>query len=64
MKLIFLKILNQINSSLSNHVDGIEEELNWLQDQLSAGGLNIDTSTLLGVGLGLGLNENAWLQKV
>jgi hypothetical protein len=64
MKLIFLKILNQINSLLSDHVDGIEAELDWLQDQLSAGGLNIDSSTLFGVGLGLGLNENAWLQKV
>ncbi|XP_022687287.1 heat shock factor protein-like isoform X2 [Varroa jacobsoni] len=35
--------------SLSEHCDGVETELDWLQDQIVAGGLNIDSSTLLGL---------------
>ncbi|OQR66364.1 heat shock factor protein-like, partial [Tropilaelaps mercedesae] len=34
---------------LSDHCDGVDTELDWLQDQLLAGGLNIDTSTLMGI---------------
>ena len=54
------------NSSLNNHVEGIEAELDWLQDQLSAG-INLDAATLLGVrsDSGLGLTENNfWLKQV
>ena len=54
-----------MDSSLNNHVEGIEAELDWLQDQLSSG-INIDTATLLGVrsDSGLGLTHNNLLKQV
>ncbi|XP_064466484.1 heat shock factor protein-like isoform X2 [Ornithodoros turicata] len=33
----------------SEHVEGIDTELDWLQDQLMSGGLNLDSSTLMGL---------------
>ncbi|XP_049275166.1 heat shock factor protein isoform X3 [Rhipicephalus sanguineus] len=33
----------------SEHVESIDSDLDWLQDQLMSGGLNLDTSTLMGV---------------
>lgn len=33
----------------ADHVESIDCDLDWLQDQLSGGGLNLDTSTLMGV---------------
>ncbi|XP_075585431.1 uncharacterized protein LOC124492433 isoform X9 [Dermatophagoides farinae] len=33
--------------NFNDHVEGIDTELNWLQDQLYGGSLNIDPSTLL-----------------
>lgn len=33
----------------SEHLEGIDTELDWLQDQLMSGGLNLDSATLLGV---------------
>ena len=36
-------------STFNNHIDGIDEELNWLQDQLYGGNINVDPSTIFGV---------------
>uniref|UniRef100_A0A131Z2H5 Heat shock transcription factor 1 n=1 Tax=Rhipicephalus appendiculatus TaxID=34631 RepID=A0A131Z2H5_RHIAP len=33
----------------SEHVESMDSDLDWLQDQLMSGGLNLDTSTLMGV---------------
>ncbi|XP_077542083.1 uncharacterized protein LOC144154876 isoform X1 [Haemaphysalis longicornis] len=33
----------------ADHVESIDSDLDWLQDQLMSGGLNLDTSTLMGV---------------
>lgn len=33
----------------ADHVESIDSDLDWLQDQLSGGGLNLDASTLMGV---------------
>ncbi|XP_037284348.1 heat shock factor protein isoform X2 [Rhipicephalus microplus] len=33
----------------ADHVESIDYDLDWLQDQLSGGGLNLDTSTLMGL---------------
>ncbi|XP_054918615.2 heat shock factor protein-like isoform X2 [Dermacentor andersoni] len=33
----------------ADHVESIDSDLDWLQDQLSGGGLSLDTSTLMGV---------------
>ncbi|XP_050051030.1 heat shock factor protein 1-like isoform X1 [Dermacentor andersoni] len=33
----------------AEHVESIDTDLDWLQDQLMSGGLNLDTSTLMGV---------------
>uniref|UniRef100_A0A224YPF0 Heat shock transcription factor 1 n=1 Tax=Rhipicephalus zambeziensis TaxID=60191 RepID=A0A224YPF0_9ACAR len=33
----------------ADHVESIDCDLDWLQDQLSGGGLNLDTSTLMGL---------------
>lgn len=33
----------------ADHVESIDTDLDWLQDQLMSGGLNLDTSTLMGV---------------
>uniref|UniRef100_A0A224YZR7 Heat shock transcription factor 1 n=1 Tax=Rhipicephalus zambeziensis TaxID=60191 RepID=A0A224YZR7_9ACAR len=33
----------------SEHVESIDSDLDWLQDQLMSGGLNLDTSTLMGL---------------
>nr|XP_046911290.1 heat shock factor protein-like isoform X3 [Dermatophagoides farinae] len=35
--------------NFNDHVEGIDTELNWLQDQLYGGSLNIDPSTLVGL---------------
>ncbi|KAG0434176.1 hypothetical protein HPB47_019299 [Ixodes persulcatus] len=35
--------------AFAEHLETIDTELDWLQDQLLSGGLNLDTSTLLGV---------------
>ncbi|CAN7991001.1 unnamed protein product, partial [Ixodes hexagonus] len=35
--------------AFTEHLETIDTELDWLQDQLLGGGLNLDTSTLLGV---------------
>lgn len=35
--------------AFAEHLETIDTELDWLQDQLLGGGLNLDTSTLLGV---------------
>ncbi|KAL1439802.1 hypothetical protein MTO96_009651 [Rhipicephalus appendiculatus] len=32
----------------SEHVESMDSDLDWLQDQLMSGGLNLDTSTLMG----------------
>ncbi|XP_049516852.1 heat shock factor protein-like isoform X2 [Dermacentor silvarum] len=34
---------------LAEHVESIDTDLDWLQDQLMSGGLNLDTSTLMGL---------------
>lgn len=34
---------------LAEHVESVDTDLDWLQDQLMSGGLNLDTSTLMGV---------------
>jgi len=36
-------------STFNEHCDGVATELDWLQDQLNNGGLNIDSSALLGL---------------
>ncbi|KAL3181028.1 hypothetical protein MRX96_037088 [Rhipicephalus microplus] len=33
----------------SEHIESIDSDLDWLQDQLLSGGLNLDTSTLMGL---------------
>ncbi|XP_075559832.1 heat shock factor protein 1-like isoform X3 [Dermacentor variabilis] len=33
----------------ADHVESIDSDLDWLQDQLSGGGLSLDTSTLMGL---------------
>uniref|UniRef100_A0A023GNX6 Putative heat shock factor 1 n=1 Tax=Amblyomma triste TaxID=251400 RepID=A0A023GNX6_AMBTT len=33
----------------ADHVESIDSDLDWLQDQLMSGGLNLDTSTLMGL---------------
>lgn len=33
----------------ADHIESIDSDLDWLQDQLMSGGLNLDTSTLMGV---------------
>ncbi|XP_075557420.1 uncharacterized protein LOC142589719 isoform X4 [Dermacentor variabilis] len=33
----------------AEHVESIDTDLDWLQDQLMSGGLNLDTSTLMGL---------------
>ncbi|XP_054164633.1 heat shock factor protein-like isoform X2 [Oppia nitens] len=50
---------------INDHIDGIDAELDWLQDQLSSG-INIDPSTLMGVrpDPGIGLNDNYWLKQL
>lgn len=35
----------------TDHIDGVDTELNWLQDQLSAGSISIDPNALLGVSM-------------
>lgn len=53
---LFSQSRNQSNPFVSRdyfneHLEGIDSELSWLQDQLSTGELNIDNSALLGVGV-------------
>ncbi|CAG2173067.1 unnamed protein product [Oppiella nova] len=43
------QMITPINTSAFNdHIEGIDAELDWLQDQIGSG-INIDTSTLLGL---------------
>lgn len=44
-----LPILTSDYLTLNEHVDGMDAELNWLQDQLYGGNLNIDTGALFGI---------------
>lgn len=37
------------SASFAEHVETIDTELDWLQDQLLSGGLNLDASTLMGL---------------
>lgn len=45
--------ISDIRDVLNDHLEGVETELDWLQQQLTAGGLNIDNNTLFSVGVEL-----------
>lgn len=48
---------------LNDHLEGVETELDWLQQQLTAGGLNIDNSTLLNVRLGRSYHRSCFAES-